>query len=257
MIRRAKIEDIPEMERLLEQILAVHHALRPDLFRAQGRKYDAAQLEEIIGTPGLPVFVDVDRGRVTGYIMCREQLTCSATQLSVKTLYVDDLCVDERFRGKGIGKKLFESARDYARAGGFYNMTLHVWEGNPGGMAFYRAMGMAPQFTTMELIVNEPDKAASRGTGEDRITRMSEAYDRLRPLVTELSRKADELDALRPEVDKLRQYMDSGEWLEDYEADERGEVPPETNRSSLSQDGLYDLLSDIDSLRELFKTLAR
>ena len=157
MIRNAIKEDIPEMERLLEQILAVHHAARPDLFRAEGRKYDAAQLEEIIGTPGLPVFVDVEEGRLAGYIMCREQFTGSATQFPIRTLYVDDLCVDERFRGRGIGRKLFACAREYAKANGFYNVTLHVWEGNPGGMAFYRAMGMKPQYTSMELIVSEQE----------------------------------------------------------------------------------------------------
>lgn len=152
MIRKATSADIPDIGRLLEQILAVHHAIRPDLFRAEGRKYDAAQLEEIIGTPGLPVFVYEEEGCMAGYIMCREEFTGSATQLSVRTLYIDDLCVDEPFRGKGIGRKLFEFARDYARENGFYHLTLHVWEGNPGGMAFYRAMGMKPQYTSMELI---------------------------------------------------------------------------------------------------------
>lgn len=256
MIRRATSEDIPEIVRLLGQILAMHHDARPDLFRAEGSKYDATQLEEIIGTPCLPVFVYVEEGRLAGYIMCREQFTSSSTQLPVQTLYIDDLCVDESFRGKGIGRKLFEFAGEYARTNGFYNVTLHVWEGNPGGLAFYRAMGMKPQYTTMELIVDEHEKAMAQGERESRIARMSGAYDRLRPLVAELARKAAELDAMRPEVDQLRRYMDSGEWLEDYEADERGEVPPGTNRSSLSQDGLYDLLTDIDSLRDLFKSLS-
>ena len=40
----------------------------------------------------------------------------------------------------------------------------------------------------------------------------------------------------------LNTYYTSGLWLEDYEADERGELPPELKRGVLSQDGLYDLL---------------
>ena len=47
----------------------------------------------------------------------------------------------------------------------------------------------------------------------------------------------------------LKEYMDSGLWLEDYEADERGELPPELKRGVLSQDGLYDLLQDIEEKR--------
>ena len=47
----------------------------------------------------------------------------------------------------------------------------------------------------------------------------------------------------------LKEYMDSGLWLKDYEADERGELPPELKRGVLSQDGLYDLLHDIEEKR--------
>ena len=40
----------------------------------------------------------------------------------------------------------------------------------------------------------------------------------------------------------LGAYYTSGEWREDYEADERGELPPDLKRGVLSQDALYDLL---------------
>ncbi len=42
----------------------------------------------------------------------------------------------------------------------------------------------------------------------------------------------------------LEAYYTSGQWLEDYEADERGELPPALKRGVLSQDALYNLLSD-------------
>ena len=42
----------------------------------------------------------------------------------------------------------------------------------------------------------------------------------------------------------LDEYYTSGEWQEDYEADERGELPPDLKRSVLSQDVLYDLLEE-------------
>lgn len=67
----------------------------------------------------------------------------------------------------------------------------------------------------------------------DRIERV-ERYERL----------FDEASAI-PDAEKLRlleAYYASGEWREDYEADERGELPPDLKRGVLSQDGLYDLL---------------
>ncbi len=42
----------------------------------------------------------------------------------------------------------------------------------------------------------------------------------------------------------LEAYYTSGEWQNDYEADEQGELPPDLKRGVLSQDALYDLLRD-------------
>lgn len=42
----------------------------------------------------------------------------------------------------------------------------------------------------------------------------------------------------------LEAYYTSGQWREDYEADERGELPPDLKRGVLSQDALYDLLEE-------------
>lgn len=45
----------------------------------------------------------------------------------------------------------------------------------------------------------------------------------------------------------LKEYFESGLWLSDYEADERGELPAELKRGVLSEDGLYNLLNDIET----------
>lgn len=55
-------------------------------------------------------------------------------------------------------------------------------------------------------------------------------------------------DRLRLEKDpallkELTDYYESGQWLLDYEADERGELPPELKRGVLSQDGIWNLLA--------------
>ena len=51
-------------------------------------------------------------------------------------------------------------------------------------------------------------------------------------------------------MDLLKDYISSGQWLKDFEADERGEIGTDVDRAVLSEDGLYNLLSDIDTLRE-------
>ena len=71
----------------------------------------------------------------------------------IKTLYIDDICVDEKARGKHVGTALYEYVRDYARSIGCNNITLNVWDGNDAAISFYRNMGMRVQKTTMEVVL--------------------------------------------------------------------------------------------------------
>ena len=86
---------------------------------------------------------------------------------------------------------------------------------------------------------------------------MSAAFDRLAEQAAALSSSLEGLEALLPDVKTLKDYQLSGEWLQDYEADECGEISREVNRSVLSQDGLYDLLADLDELRSRLEAAAR
>ena len=153
-IRPACPEDVPAVNRLLGEVLAVHHTLRPDLFRPAGKKYTDAELQALFDNPETPVFVYEEGGEVLGYVFCVMQSFCSGAQEAVKTLYVDDLCVDATARGRGIGTALFEHTRHFARAAGCHNLTLHLWEGNSAA-DFYAARGLRPQYTSLELLLDE------------------------------------------------------------------------------------------------------
>lgn len=152
MIRKAEARDLDAVNDLLGQVLRVHHEGRPDLFRPEGKKYTDEELLGIFADTRTPVFVYEEDGKVLGYAFCVLQKQESLSLMPLKTLYIDDLCVDEKARGRHIGKALFEYVREFARERGCYNITLHVWECNPGAMAFYRSLGMQPQYTSMEML---------------------------------------------------------------------------------------------------------
>ena len=151
-IRRAEERDIPAILNLLKQVNQIHANARPDLFRPQS-KYGLQEVEGLLANPARPVFV-ADEGEVLGYLMGEFIDNSKNRNLApIKTFYIDDLCVDEGARGRGVGTALYNFALDFAKQSGCYNVTLHVWACNPAAEAFYKKCGMKPQNTTMEQIL--------------------------------------------------------------------------------------------------------
>ena len=153
-VRFAQERDLPRIHALLEQVNLVHHRGRPDLFKL-GRKYTDEQLREILRDPGRPILVAADEGdTVQGYAFCVfQQRLHDNLMTDIKTLYIDDLCVDETLRGRHIGKTIYDAVLAFARERGCYNVTLNVWSCNPAAMRFYEAMGLKPQKVGMEVIL--------------------------------------------------------------------------------------------------------
>ena len=154
-VRRAEIMDIPGILNLLVQVDMVHHVGRPDLFKGPATKYNEEELKGIIADEKTPVFVCVDdSGFVAGHAFCiAKQELDNSVLTDIKTLYIDDICVDEKARGKHVGTMLYEHVRKYAEDNGFYNITLNVWECNPTARKFYESLGFKPQKTGMEVIL--------------------------------------------------------------------------------------------------------
>ena len=78
----------------------------------------------------------------------------------------------------------------------------------------------------------------------ERIAAMEATYDRAAAALA-----AGQIDL--PEFQLLADYMSGGDWLQDYEADEAGLLPPDLKRGVLSQDGLYNLICDWEAARHI------
>ena len=150
----AEEKDIERMHELLTQVNLVHHKGRPDLFKC-GRKYTDEQLREILRDKKRPIFAAVDENDcLLGYAFCIFQQHLNDNILTdIKTLYIDDLCVDETKRGLHIGSTLYNAVLDFAREQGCYNVTLNVWSCNERAMKFYENCGLRPQKVGMEGVL--------------------------------------------------------------------------------------------------------
>lgn len=153
-IRKAEINDLQKIDKLLYEVQKVHSDARPDLFKKGAKKYTDEQLKGIIANEMTPVFVFENGGDILGYAFCvfKQQLNDN-TLTPIKTLYIDDLCVDESARGQHIGTKLYEFVVDFAKKSDCYNVTLNVWADNTNAVKFYRSIGMQIQKIGMEKIL--------------------------------------------------------------------------------------------------------
>ena len=153
-IRFAGAQDIPGLIDLLLQVGEVHHRIRPDLFRSGAQKYDENALRQLLTDSARPIFVAVEDGKVLGYCFCIVEVTeNNPVLMDDKTLYIDDLCVDESCRGRHVGQVLYDRALSYAREIGCRTLTLNVWCGNDSAMRFYEKQGLKPRNIHMETIL--------------------------------------------------------------------------------------------------------
>ncbi len=152
-IRRAQNKDIPRIMDLLSQVLEVHASGRPDLFKSGTTKYGEEELSRIIADDSRPIFVGEHDGVVQGYAFCVFQRHEEQNTPNFTTLYIDDLCVDEKSRGMHVGKSLYEYVLKFAKDSGCYNVTLNVWACNENAMRFYEKCGLSVQKIGMEKIL--------------------------------------------------------------------------------------------------------
>ena len=155
MIRKAKEKDIPRILELLSQVLEIHASIRPDIFIPGTTKYTNEELVGIPRSENTPVYVAVDENDETiGYAFCvLKQQPFSNNMVQFSSFFIDDLCVDEKYRGKKIGETLFQYVKQEAKRLGCYEITLNVWEGNDAAKRFYEKMKMKVKESQMELIL--------------------------------------------------------------------------------------------------------
>lgn len=153
--RRAEEKDTERINQLLFQVCLVHHKGRPDLFKYGAKKYTDEELCALIHNDDCPIFVAADeKDVVLGYAFCKLIEHSGDNILTdIRTLYIDDLCVDETIRSRGIGSFIYQNVLAYAREQGCYNVTLNVWSCNPSAQKFYEKCGLKPQKVGMETIL--------------------------------------------------------------------------------------------------------
>ena len=91
----------------------------------------------------------------------------------------------------------------------------------------------------------------------ERVKRMEEASHRVEEMLSRLNQGLDDYSQVQHEIEMLEKYLDSKQWQADFEADEAGKLPADMPRGVLSEDGLYNLLSRVEDVKERFVDIVR
>jgi exonuclease V gamma subunit len=88
-----------------------------------------------------------------------------------------------------------------------------------------------------------------------RITHMEQLLNEAAAAVSTLDQAIEGYRAAQKNIAELRRYYEGSEWMEDVKADEDGKLPSDLPRGVLTEDAIYDLLTDEIRLREVFREL--
>lgn len=139
MLELARESDWEGINRIGKQVADLHVAWRPDLFRSSDHCYPKAYFLEKI--KAREIFAGRWNGELVGYVIFYIWETNGANSVPRKVMSIDDICVDEVFRGQGIGTQMMLEVRALAKAFGCTDIQLSVYPQNEAAVAFYQKCG--------------------------------------------------------------------------------------------------------------------
>ena len=150
-VRSVQTADFESVCQLMEEVRGLHQRNRPDIYRDFDREGFRAHFAELLEDPAWDFRVAQSGEKVIGMAVTGYRQSQSAILQPRLLAWMDDLAVREKFRGKGVGKALFQDAQERAANRGADAMELMVWSFNGNAMGFYEKMGMTTKSRIMEL----------------------------------------------------------------------------------------------------------
>jgi ribosomal protein S18 acetylase RimI-like enzyme len=149
VIRTANIMDIEKILDLEKQVFEIHFKARPDLIKKFPMNYEFVK-NLIEGNTG-KIFIAEENEQIIGHCIINIRVIKDHHLFhDMKNIEIDDMCIDENYRRKGVGKKLFEEVEKYAKEIGVNNIELMVWEFNQSARKFYEYIGFKTRISRME-----------------------------------------------------------------------------------------------------------
>lgn len=153
MARRAKEDDIGQIVRLNLIVQKLHSNLYPNLFKKEVNTDELSDLYlKLIADENQYFFVTELEEDITGYCWTEFSLKNeSPITHSISKLYIHQVCVDEKFRGKGLGKTLVNEIKNLASNLNVNHIGVDSWSFNSNAVNFFQSQGFTPYNEKMWL----------------------------------------------------------------------------------------------------------
>lgn len=151
--RVAKTSDFDTILSIQKQVHQLHVNNRPDQYKKTESMLNKTLFEELLTSEEKEVFVVVDTIPIAYSIVTLHVTKESPIFVSKKILHINDFGVNQIYRGKGVGRYLFNKILDHSKNVEADTIELSVWEFNESAIKFYEEIGMNTKTRRMELIL--------------------------------------------------------------------------------------------------------
>ena len=148
MLQSARDSDREAVNAMALQVHAMHVSWRPDIYEMVEELYPLERFEEAVKERQL--YVAKVGGVAVGYVLLKLRNYDWPGMVRRKVMLVDEICVEEAYRGQGIGKAMMEDVHALAKAFGCSDLQLGVYPQNDGAVAFYQKCGFAIRSIEMQ-----------------------------------------------------------------------------------------------------------
>lgn len=149
-IRLATESDYTSVERIMKQVHTMHVTWRPDIYMEMDPILPWDMYLDHIEQQ--QVLVAELAGEVVGLMICLERHISGGPMRERKVLYVDSMAVEERYRGQGIGHRLFDYVLGLCREREYDGLELQVNTRNTAARAMYEKYGFTEKSINMEFL---------------------------------------------------------------------------------------------------------
>ena len=156
IMRNAKFSDFNDVNNLMLELHNLHVKNRNDVFKATDSPMKEEYFKDLLNNQDVKLFVieNLENSEIVGYSNLKLMNTPNIDiVVKSKYIYIDDFCIKQAYKRKGIGKKLFNFILEYAKQQCVDSVQLNVWSFNEDAIEFYNFMGMKERNVRMEMRV--------------------------------------------------------------------------------------------------------